>query len=153
MTDHAILCDELTATWHRDIPLAAAMSIGVASFDGRTLAARAPLPPNRNIHGTAFAGSLYSICVLTGWGAIWLALREQALNGLIVVAASDIQYRKGVAGDLVCSCTPDASALQSGLELFRTTRRMSIELGCTIDSGDKRAVTFKGKYVVHAPHA
>ena len=77
------LCKELELTWHRDIPLAAAMSIAVEGYDGRTLTVRAPLPPNRNLHGTAFAGSLFSTCVLTGWGAAWLALHERGLTGVI----------------------------------------------------------------------
>ena len=61
--------DELQTLWHRDIPPAAAMAIEVAGYDGRTLSVRAPLAANRNVHGTAFAGSLFSACVLTGWGA------------------------------------------------------------------------------------
>jgi thioesterase domain-containing protein len=129
------------------------MGIGVESFDGATLTVRAPLPPNRNVHGTAFAGSLYSICVLTGWGATWLAWRERALVGVIVVAASDIQYRKAVAGELVCRCTPDPAVLHAAVEQFTAKGRASLELECVIDSEDKRAVTFTGTYVVRAKHA
>jgi thioesterase domain-containing protein len=151
--DLTSLCKELELTWHRDIPLAAAMSIGVAGYDGRTLTVRAPLPPNRNLHGTAFAGSLFSTCVLTGWGATWLALRERRLTGVIVVADSDIHYRKAVAGELVCRCTPDGEELRDGLELFAAKGRASFELACAIDHEDKRAVTFTGKYVVHAQHS
>jgi thioesterase domain-containing protein len=148
--DLATLCKELETTWHRDIPLAAAMSIGVGGYDGRTLTVRAPLPPNRNLHGTAFAGSLFSVCVLTGWGAVWLALRQRGLEGVIVVAESDIHYRKAVAGELVCRCAPDADALRAGVDQFATTERASFELVCAVDHADKRAVTFTGKYVVHA---
>jgi thioesterase domain-containing protein len=151
--DLSALSQELQLTWRREIPLAAAMSIGVESYDGGTLTVRAPLAPNRNLHGTAFAGSLFSTCVLTGWGATWLALREHDLAGVIVVADSNIQYRKAVTGDLVCRCTPEAEALRLGLEQFKATRRASFELVCTIDNADKRAVTFTGKYVVHAQHA
>jgi thioesterase domain-containing protein len=150
--DLASLCKELETTWHREIPLAAAMSIGVAGYDGRTLTVRAPLPPNRNVHGTAFAGSLFSTCVLTGWGAVWLALRERGLAGAIVVADSTVNYRKAVAGELVCCCTPDPEALRAGLEPFATQGRASFDLVCGIDHADKRAVTFTGKYVVHAQH-
>jgi thioesterase domain-containing protein len=150
VTDRAELLRELEITWHRDIPLAAAMGICVQSYDGAVLAARAPLPPNRNVHGTAFAGSLFSLCVLTGWGTTWLKLRERGLTGTIVVAESRIQYRKAVTGDLVCRCAPDASALESGLAVFQSAGRLRIDLDCTIDVGDKRAVSFTGTYVVHA---
>mgnify|MGYP003508731317 CR=1 FL=1 len=79
---------------------AAAMAIAVETYDGTTLTVRAPLAPNRNLHGTAFAGALFSVCVLTGWGATWLRFREQGLTGLIVVADSRIEYHKAVTGDI-----------------------------------------------------
>ena len=152
MIERTALLNELAATWHRDIPLTAAMGIGVESYDGRTLTVRAPLAPNRNLHGTVFAGSLFSACALTGWGAIWLALRERGLDGVIFAADSRIQFRKGVTEDLVCRCTPDGEALRAGVESFLAAGRASIDVVCTIDQGEKRAVTFTGRYVVRAKH-
>ncbi|HET7607508.1 MAG TPA: YiiD C-terminal domain-containing protein [Gammaproteobacteria bacterium] len=150
MKDRAALCAELTATWHREIPIVAAMGAAVESYDGRSLAVRAPMQPNRNVHGTTFAGSLYSTCVLTGWGAVWLALRERGLDAVIYAAESAVQYRKAVAGDFVCRCTFDAAALEAELEQFKESGRASFDLACTIDHGGKRAVAFTGKYVIHA---
>lgn len=152
MQDRAALARELEETWHRDIPLAAAMRIAVQGYDGRALTVRAPLAPNRNLHGTAFAGSVFSLCVLTGWGAVWLAWREHHTTGLIVVADSNIQYRRAVSGDLVCTCSPDSAAVAAGLEQFRAAGRASLSVDCTIDAGERRAVSFTGKYVVQAPH-
>jgi thioesterase domain-containing protein len=146
------LCAELQATWHADIPPAAAMAIAVAGYDGQTLAVRAPLAPNRNVHGTAFAGSLFSVCVLTGWGATWLALRQRGLAGTIVVADSQIKYRKAVTGDIVCRCAAEPSAVAAALAEFPQSGRASLPLACTIETGDKLAVAFAGTYVIHAPH-
>jgi thioesterase domain-containing protein len=140
---------ELQATWLREIPLATALAIEVASCSRDELAVRAPLAPNRNLHGTAFAGSLFSICVLTGWGAVWLALRQHAAEGLIVVADSRIQYRKAVNGDLLCRCRPDLDALERGLADLAASGRASLPLVCTLDQDGRRAVTFEGEYVVH----
>lgn len=150
MTERTALLNELAATWRSDIPLTAAMGIRVESYDGLTLAVRAPLDPNRNLHGTVFAGSLFSACALTGWGAIWLAVRERGHDGVIFAAESRIQFRKAVAGDLVCRCTPDAAVLRAGLETFEATGRASFDVECTIDHDGKRAVAFTGRYVVHA---
>jgi len=152
MTDRADLCRELQDTWHRDIPLAAAMAIGVVNYDGHTLAVRAPLTPNRNLHGTAFAGSLFSLCVLTGWGVMWLGLKERGASGLIVVADSHIRYRKAVSGDLVCSCTTEPAAFAASVEQLAASGRTRLALICTIDADDKPAVIFEGTYVVHAKH-
>jgi len=150
MTDRRALTDELTATWHREIPIVAAMGVTVERYDGRSLTVCAPLQANRNVHGTTFAGSLYSACVLTGWGAVWLALRERGLTGVIYAAESTVQYRKAVERDFICRCTPDADALSAGLDELRASGRAAFELVCTIDNDDKRAVAFSGKYVVHA---
>jgi thioesterase domain-containing protein len=149
VTTPEALTAELQATWHRDIPPAAAMAIGVTAYDGRTLTVRAPFEVNRNVHGTAFAGSLFSVCVLTGWGATWLALRERGLAGSIVVAESQIRYRKAVAGDLVCRCTTEPHSLEAAFAGFATSGRASLLLSCTIDTGDKLAVAFEGTYVIH----
>lgn len=149
MTERRALLTELVATWHRDIPLAAAMAIGVESYDGRTLVVHAPLEANRNLHGTAFAGSLFSVCALTAWGAVWLAVKERGLSGVIVAADCNIRYRKAVTSELVCRCTPDAPAFDAALAELAANGRASFLLECTIDQGDRRAVTFTGTYVVH----
>jgi thioesterase domain-containing protein len=146
------LCAELQAAWHTDIPPAAAMAIAVADYDGQTLTVRAPLAPNRNVHGTAFAGSLFSVCVLTGWGATWLALRQRGLAGTIVVAHSEIKYRKAVTGDIVCRCAPEPGVVTAALAEFPRTGRASLPLACRIEAADKLAVAFDGTYVVHAAH-
>jgi thioesterase domain-containing protein len=150
MTSPDTLGRELQATWLREIPLAAALAVEVASCTREELAVRAPLAPNRNLHGTAFAGSLFSVCVLTGWGAAWLALRRRGAEGTIVVSDSRIQYRKAVTGDLVCRCRPNADDIERRLGAFAASGRTSVALVCTIEQDGKRAVTFEGEYVVHA---
>ena len=86
MTAVDLLGRELQETWLREIPLASALAIEVASCTREEILVRAPLTPNRNLHGTAFAGSLFAVCVLTGWGAAWRALKARSAEGLIVVA-------------------------------------------------------------------
>ncbi|XPE67852.1 YiiD C-terminal domain-containing protein [Shigella boydii] len=41
-----------------------------------------------NPHHTLFAGSLFSLATLTGWGLIWLMLRERHLGGTIIWAVA-----------------------------------------------------------------
>jgi thioesterase domain-containing protein len=145
------LCLELEKTWLAEIPLVAALALQVIDYthDGE-LRVKAPLAPNRNVHGTAFAGSLFSVCVLTGWGSTWFALKLAGLDGSIVVSESRIQYRKAVAGEILCACRPDPAALATSLDELRAEGRASLPLVCTMDAGGKRAVAFEGTYVVHA---
>ena len=149
MTTVDALGRELQQTWLREIPLATALAIEVASCTPEEIVVRAPLTPNRNLHGTAFAGSLFAVCVLTGWGAAWRALKERATEGMIVVADSKIRYRKAVTGDLLCHCRPDVADVRRRLAELARSGRASLPLVCTIDQDGKRAVTFEGEYVVH----
>lgn len=148
MTSIATLCTELQSIWRDEIPLAAAMAIEVVSFADTQLLVRAPLAPNTNVHGTAFAGSLFSICVLTGWGRVWLALRREGLDGHIVVADSQIKYRKAVAGEILSRCAFDGDADRANVAAFADSGRASWQLTCTIDGASAPAVTFEAKYVV-----
>lgn len=151
MTNFAELCAELQATWHHDIPPTAPMAVAVAGYDGQTLTVQAPLAPNRNLHGTAFAGSLYSVCVLAGWGATWLMLRQRELAGTVVVADSRIEYRKAVAGDIVCRCAPEPDNFEAALAEFLRSGRARLALTCTIESAGKTAVAFEGSYAIRTP--
>jgi thioesterase domain-containing protein len=144
------LAAELESTWHREIPLAAAIDVRVASCAPGELVVHAPHEPNRNVHGTAFAGSLFSVCVLTGWGMTWLALAQRGQTGLIVVADSRIQYSKAVTGDIACRCAVEPATLDAAVASYSDSGRARLPLVCTIDSNGKRAVTFEAEYVVHA---
>jgi thioesterase domain-containing protein len=146
----ATLATELQATWHREIPLAAVMDVQIASCTDAELVVRAPLAPNRNLHGTAFAGSLFSLCALTAWGMTWLAWQQRSSGGVIVLAESRIQFRKAVAGELLCRCTAEPAVLDAALAAFATTGRAKLALACSIEANEKPAVTFEGHYVVHA---
>jgi thioesterase domain-containing protein len=142
------LCGELQAAWRNAIPLAAAIGVEASAFDGERLRVRAPIGPNLNVHGTAFAGSLYSVCVLTAWGAVWLALRGRALNARIVVTESRIDYDKAVTADILCQCRFAASARDVALNELVATNRAAITLRSTIEAGNATAVTFEGRYAL-----
>ena len=73
----ALSATSLTALLHREIPISAFMQVRVEHLDGESIRLTAPFEPNRNIHGTGFAGSLYTLCVLTGWGLVSAWLKAQ----------------------------------------------------------------------------
>ena len=72
------------------IPLARAMELKVAEFDGNRLALAAPLAPNVNDKGCAFGGSLGSLLTLAGWGLIVLHLGERECD--VYVQDSQMRY-------------------------------------------------------------
>ena len=56
---------------------------GIDSVEETTLTLSAPLELNRNVHGTAFAGSLYSVGVLCAFylGRAWMRREGLAVHG------------------------------------------------------------------------
>ena len=121
----------LRELWHERIPLSAAMALEPLSFEDHALALRAPLHPNRNVHDTGFAGSLYAAAVLCGWGLVHLELGAAGLAGTVVVARAEIEYLRPVRGDFRCRCHVAPEQLAEALDALRAQGRCRLEL--TVD--------------------
>lgn len=140
---------ELQSIWHRDIPITAAMRVEVAAYDGDELRVTAAHAPNVNVHGTAFGGSLYAVCTLTGWGLIWLKLRERESQADIFLAEAHTRYRRGVDGEIVC-LAHWPSAENTELDEFLATGRARIALDCRVVADGRDAVRFRGDFALRA---
>lgn len=97
-------CDELSKTWQQTIPVSQFMQLNIDSFDGNEFRCTAPMAPNINLHKTMFAGSIYTLATLTGWGMLYLQLRALGLQGDQVLANADIRYIKPVVAEPVARC-------------------------------------------------
>ena len=86
------------------IPLSEAMQFSIKSLSLDEIQVVAPLEPNINIHGTGFAGSIYSVAVLTGWALCTHIMDEFRIVGDLVVAKAAIDYRAPITSDLKCHC-------------------------------------------------
>ena len=91
---------ELELLMRSGIPMARAMGLRVADFDGGRLALAAPLAPNVNDKGCAFGGSLSSLMTIAGWGVLALHLAEAGVEADLYVADSRVRYLKPVYEDL-----------------------------------------------------
>jgi len=98
------------------IPLSDAMQFSIESLGLEAIEVSAPLPPNVNIHGTGFAGSIYSVAVLTGWALCTHILDQMKVDAELVVAKAEIRYRAPVTGDLRCVAGADAELRASFLQ-------------------------------------
>lgn len=98
--DHAAAAAFLEQDMLATIPLARAMQLRVADFDGTSLRLRAPLAANVNDKGCAFGGSLASLLTLACWGLARLALRAADFEPDIYVQDSQIEYSAPVRTDI-----------------------------------------------------
>ena len=139
-------CQDLTTRWSRGIPISEKMGVHITHYDGQTFHLKANLAANLNVHDTMFAGSIYSQCVLAGWGLIWLQLKEAGLRGDTVLAEGNIKYYRPVSEE------PEARVAREGmpavLEPLRGGESAKFSLRVQLFSGRKLAVEFVGQYVV-----
>ncbi|GGI82709.1 thioesterase domain-containing protein [Shewanella gelidii] len=100
----APLLEKLKQTWHQTIPVSEFMGVTpsrlVQQLNGDEFTVTAPLVPNVNLHQTMFAGSIYTIMTLTGWGMVWLQQALAQVDGDIVLADANIRYLKPVNADV-----------------------------------------------------
>ena len=86
----AILLQQLI---YDTIALGKAMKLQVTHLTSNAISIEAPVAnANINIHGTAFAGSIYSICALSAWGLVHMRLLREDISAEVVIAQANIRY-------------------------------------------------------------
>lgn len=137
---------ELKQVWHSTIPVSKHMQIHPASLVDEQFTVCANREANINLHNTMFAGSIYTLATLTGWGWVHLLVKQHKLAGDIVLADADIRYKSPLHGQPLAKTQ---QALTSGnIEVLNKGRRARIQVQVDVYDGDKVVATFNGKYVV-----
>jgi len=140
----------LLGVLHAEIPLTRSIGIRVADYTGDILTLAAPLEPNTNHKSTAFGGSLYSVAVLSGWGLLYLRLRELDVSAHIVIHETQVRYLRPVTGELVATARlAPGESLGRAVKLFQRRGRARIGLDAQIIQDGEPAVAFHGAYVIH----
>jgi thioesterase domain-containing protein len=124
------------------------MQFSIAELNLDAIVVSAPLQPNVNIHGTGFAGSIYSLAVLSGWALCVHIMDELGLDGDLVVGKAEIRYRSAVSGDLLCHSRVSAEQRESFAQDFR--RRGKAKLVLQVDVGDDPNAVLQATYVAIA---
>jgi thioesterase domain-containing protein len=147
MTELHDLCTDLQAIWYQQIPLSKAMDMRIVDFADNTLTCCASLAPNVNVHGTAFAGSLYAVQALTGWGMMHLQLQLHELDASIVIANGQIDYAKPVAEEIVVSCS--FACQEAAMDTLKKSGKGRFQLTSEVHLSDgSSAGSFSGLYAV-----
>ncbi|MBF7073843.1 YiiD C-terminal domain-containing protein [Glaciecola sp. MH2013] len=143
---HPKWCSELQNTWHEKIPISEHMGIKLHQYTERTIETRASLNKNINLHGSMFAGSIFSQATLTGWGMIFLQLKQKDLQGEIVLGDGNIHYHKPVTMRPRALC--NIETVKANFELLERGKKCPIELKVDIHDGDSAVAEFHGKFWV-----
>jgi len=132
--------------FYSKIPITRALGVRVESYDGQRLVLSAPLDVNVNHLGTAFGGSLNALAVLSGYGLLWLELRDTECH--IVIRESSISYDRPVRGEIRAACVrPRAEALAEFKRTFHERGSARIALTATVEDEGVTCVRFRGTFV------
>lgn len=138
--------EQIQELLHTKIPITRAMGVSVEDYDGERLILSAPLDENVNHLGTAFGGSLNALAVLSGYGLLWLELKDTECH--IVIRKSSISYERPVRGELRATCVrPREETLKEFKRTFQQTGKARIALTATIEDQGETAVRFEGIFV------
>jgi thioesterase domain-containing protein len=137
---------ELQATWHKTIPMSKAMDLAIGFYDQKRLVTTCGENFNKNLHNTMFAGSIYTLATLTGWGWVYLLMQQKNLVGNIVLADANIRYHNPVEG---IAFAKTGCLLSSGsVDDLKDKKKVKLHIEVQVMSGEKVAATFKGLYFV-----
>ena len=139
------------AECRREIPLLTAMDLSFISFDDLALTMEAPLAPNINNKGTAFGGSIASICLFGGWAVATLAFMDNDIhNTEIVVFKNEMTFERPARGHLTVRAYMKPEDFAACLERLRAGDPDRIRLDIHVDlfHDDERCATMQGLYVV-----
>ena len=136
----------LQNTWHQTIPLSKAMNIAIGYYDQTNLVTTCDEAFNKNLHNTMFAGSIYTLATLTGWGWVYLLMQQQNITGDIVLADGNIRYHAPVEG--IAFAQTSTSLYTGGFENYQAKKKAKLQIEVRVMSGEKLAATFKGLYFV-----
>jgi thioesterase domain-containing protein len=146
---HPTWCEQLQTTWHETIPISEQMGIKLHQYTGKTLESRASLNKNINLHGSMFAGSIFSLATLTGWGMIFLQLKEKKIEGEIVLGDGNIHYHKPITMQPRALC--HIESLSGKFDLLKKNKKCHIKLQVAILDGDNAVAEFSGVYWILPP--
>ncbi|MES9991296.1 MAG: YiiD C-terminal domain-containing protein [Candidatus Thiodiazotropha sp.] len=134
--------EELEKRIRQGIPIAEQMAFQVRDLQASSIAVVGGGSENINLHGTAFAGSLYTICTLALWGLVTARLPEGAT---LVLAEGNIRYRQPVVGDIDARCNITPDVMEGFLSQLQKRGRSSLEARVEVSGIEDPAVEFNGK--------
>lgn len=141
----------LQTIWHNTIPLSKAMNLQISFYDATKLITRCDADFNQNLHHTMFAGSIYTLATLTGWGWVYLALKAEQEKGIniegdIVLADANIRYHSPIKG--LTYGQVEQTEVTGQLDNLLQGKNARMKLTAHVYCGDKIGATFTGSYFI-----
>ena len=140
---------ELTELLHREIPLTLALGLQVQEISDQGLTVIGPFEPNKNLHNTVFAGSIYCFATLAGWSLAHSVSHQHRLTGSIVLHHAQIDYKRPITSDIVAFAHfPAPQPLSEFMRQFQAKGKAKLCIDVELKQDGKLAAKFQGDYVL-----
>lgn len=131
----------------REIPFTRVLGLRVADYTGAELTLAAPLAPNVNDKGTAFAGSLNALMTLAGWGLMYLRLAHADQRCDIVIHKAESEFTRPVRSDFRAVARLSEDDWTRCLKRLQSRGRGRILMALRLEAGGEIAATMNASYV------
>ena len=126
------------------------MRVSVSGYSSGCLELTAPLRPNINDKGTAFAGSISSLLVLAGWGLVTLRLRDAGIEAEVVVSKSETDYKRPIRSDMRSTAEVSNGQIDQLISELKQNPRGSIQIKTKLVSEGKTCAIMTATYVANS---
>jgi thioesterase domain-containing protein len=131
------------------IPITGAMGFTVVQDNTDGLRLRAPLSANINDKGTGFAGSIFSVAVLSAWSFATSLLARHDISADVAVVSSQANYLRPVTAEFEAHCpAPGAEAIDTLLASVASRGRGRLALEAKVYCGGEVVLEFTGNYAI-----
>lgn len=133
---------------HEHIIPSQLMAMEVKSISATQVTLHAPVAgPNINIHHTAFAGSIYSVCTLAGWSLAHHGLCLAGIDADVVMGKAEITYLAPIKEKIDARISVEETDVEVWLEKLRSKGKGAIAARVeAVEDGQIKAV-LEGKLV------
>ena len=147
---HPEWCQELQSLWQAQIPISEKMGVRISQYTGYRFEVSALINANLNPNESMFAGSIFTMATLAGWGFTWMLLKERKLEADIILADSHIRYLSPVRERPRAVVTVED--LQGDVERLAQRRKGRVMVKVQVYSDETLAATFSGTYMLFPAH-
>jgi thioesterase domain-containing protein len=143
---HPEWCQELQELWQYQIPISDKMGIKISQYTGYRFEVSALINANLNPSEFMFAGSIFTMATLAGWGFIWMLIKERKLEADIVLVDSHIRYVSPVKERP--RAVVSVETLSGDFDRLAAGRKGRVIVEVNVYSGETLASTFTGTYML-----
>jgi thioesterase domain-containing protein len=132
------------------IPVISGMDVDIIKIEEKSITLTAPLNTNINYEGTAFGGSLNTLCILSSYLLVHHALKSKNIPfSSLVIQDSSVKYLSPVHKDFKAQSIVEGKDVDLLVKLIdrKGVGRISVKSEIKVGDSDEAKVVFQGRFV------